>query len=423
MNVDLPYGSTHLNLSIPDKNKVEIIKTNEIISPDKPTKLIELALQHPLGTLALNDIVTPGDTVAIVVDDYTRPCPTKVLLPPILQELSHAGINDTDITIIIGTGTHHPPSFETIQNLLGEKIVRNYTVIFTDQESSSFVTIGQSSYHHTIEVLKEYVEADVKILVSDIEYHYFAGYGGIRKSVLPAISSKQTIQQNHAMMFDSYATTGSLKQNPVHLEMTQAMRLAGCDFVLGCVQNSNHQIVGVWAGDPERVLDAGVKLVDSMYKSEISYKPDIVVVASDGAPHDINLYQALKAIYAAVQVVKTNGWIILAAECREGVGNDLYQNWLQRYKTSIDIKTALENDFHIGAHKAYYHRQAVETCHVGLVSLLPESFVQDILSFHWFPSIQDALNHALKQMGEAAKIVVIPHGTTTHITISSPNVD
>ncbi len=417
MNIDIPYGSTHLNLSIPDKNILEIIKTNEIISPDKPTILIERALQHPLETLTLNYIATPGDTVAIVVDDYTRPCPTKILLPPLLQELSLAGIDDSCITIIIGTGTHHPPSLQTIQEIVGVKIVRNYTVICTDQKSSSFVTVGESSYRHKIRVLKEYAEADVKILVSDIEYHYFAGYGGVRKSILPAISSKETIQQNHAMMFDSYATIGSIKQNPIHLEMTQALRLAGCDFALGCVQNSNHQIIDVWAGDPERVFDAGVKLIDSMYKSVIPYKPDIVVVASNGEPHDINLYQALKAIYAASQVVKKDGWIILAAECREGIGNNLYQNWLERYQTSSEIKKALENDFQIGAHKAYYHRLAVETCHVGLISSLPESFVQHILSFQWFPSIQDALNRALEQIGDTAKVLVIPNGTTTCVTI------
>jgi nickel-dependent lactate racemase len=417
MNIDLPYGQTYLKVSIPDNNILGIVRTNEIVFPDGPTKLIDFALQHPLGTLQIHDIVSPSDTVAIVVDDYTRPCPTKILLPPLLQELSQAGINDTDVTIIIGTGTHHPPSIETIQKLLGEKILRNYNVIFTDQKSSSFVNVGESSYHHHIEILKEYVEADVKILVSDIEYHYFAGYGGIRKSVLPAISSKKTIQQNHAMMFDPHASTGNIKQNPVHLEMTQAMRMTGCDFSLGCVINSKHHIVGVWTGDPELVMDAGITLVDRMYKSEIPSKPDIVVVASDGAPHDINLYQALKALYTASQVVKNNGWIILAADCHEGIGSDLYQEWLQRYQTSSEIKTALEKDFQIGAHKAYYHRLAVETFHIGLVSSFPDSFVKQVLSFQPFLTLQDALDHALKQMGESAKVLVIPNGTTTHVTI------
>ena len=418
MNVSLPYGTTYLNVSIPDRTTCDIIKTNEILAPDSPNQLIEQALQHPLGTQPLHDIATSGDTVAIVVDDYTRPCPTKTLLPPVLKELTRTGVDDTDVTIIIGTGTHSPPSFETTRKLLGEKIVRNYTVISTDQKSSTFVPIGESSYHHQIEILKEYIEADIKIIVSDIEYHYFAGYGGVRKSVLPAISSKQTIQQNHAMMFDPRATTGCMKQNPIHLEMNEAMRLAGCDFTLGCVLNSKHQIVSAWAGDPERVMDAGVKLVDSMYKSEIQKKPDIVITAADGAPHDINLYQALKAMYTASQVVKNGGWIILAAECPQGMGSNIYHDWLQKYQTASEIKTALEKDFQIGAHKAYYHRIAVETCHIGLISSLQDTFVQQFLSYHPFKSVQEALNHALEEVGNTARILIIPNGTTTHVTLS-----
>ena len=418
MKVSIPYGVEYLNVSIPDKNLSGIIKTNEMIGSDSPYQLIEQALRKPLGAQHLSTIVSPGDTIAIVVEDYTRPCPTNILLPPLLKELKQSGISETDITIIIGTGTHHPPSIDSIQSILGHKIARAYNVIYNDQQSSTFVSVGLSTYHHQIEVLKEYLDADVKILVSDIEYHYFAGYGGIRKSILPAISSKQTIQQNHAMMFDVHATTGNLKKNPVHLEMMEAMNLAGCDFALGCVLNSTHEIVGVWAGDPEKVMDNGIKLVDIMFKSEISETPDIVVVSADGAPHDINLYQALKALYTASQVVKEGGWIILVAECKEGLGSDLYHEWLQKYKTSSEIKKALEDNFKIGAHKAYYHRKAVETFHICLISSLHESFVDRFLSFHPFSSVQDALDHAIQNSDDTPRVLVLPHGTTTHVEIS-----
>jgi len=417
MNVSIPFGPGHLNILIPDKNLSGIIKTREISGSGTPQKLIDQAFKAPLGSKPIRNIVSPGNTIAIVVDDYTRPCPTNILLPPLLEELKLSGIYETDITIIIGTGTHHPPTIDSIQSILGQKIAKDYTIIYTDQQSSTFVSVGESTYHHQIEVLKEYMDADVKIIVSDIEYHYFAGYGGIRKSILPAISSKHTIQQNHAMMFNVHATTGNVKQNPVHLEMMEAMNMAGCDFALGCVLNSKHEIVRVWAGDPEKVMDSGIALVDTMYKSEIAEKLDIVVVSADGAPHDINLYQALKALYTASQVVKDGGWIILVAECKEGLGSDLYYEWLQKYTTCLEIKKALEDNFQIGAHKAYYHRKSVETYHICLISSLQRSFVEKFLSFHHFSSVQDALDYALRNAGDNPHVLVIPHGTTTHVVV------
>lgn len=417
MNVSLPYGLGYLDILVPDKNLTGIIKTRELSGSATPQKLIEQALRNPLGSIQLCHIISPGDTIAIVVDDYTRPCPTNILLPPLLEELKQSGIEEIDITIIIGTGTHHPPTTDSIQSILGQKVAKEYAVIYTDQQSSTFVSVGESTYHHQIEVLKEYMDADVKIVVSDIEYHYFAGYGGIRKSILPAISSKQTIQQNHAMMFDVHANTGNVKQNPIHLEMMEAMNMAGCDIALGCVINSRHEIVKVWVGAPEKVMDSGIILVDNMYKSEIPEKPDIVVVSADGAPHDINLYQALKALYTATQVVKDGGWIILVAECKEGLGSDLYYEWLQKFTTSSEIKAALEHNFKIGAHKAYYHRKAVETYQICLISSLNESFVENFLSFHHFPSVQDALDHALKKTGDNPSVLVIPNGTTTHVVV------
>jgi lactate racemase len=418
MRITLPYGSKNLDVSIPKGNLLDIIQSHELTSSNNPTTLIETALQNPLGTGKLGKIAKTGDSVAIVVDDHTRPLPSKILLPPVLQILEDAGVTNTDITIIIGTGTHQAPSFETIGMLLGEEIIREYSVMHTDQDASTFVNVGTSSYHHDIEVLKEYVQADIKIIISDIEYHYFAGFGGTRKSILPAIASKRTIQMNHAMMFDKYATTGSRRKNPINIEMEESMMLAGCDFSLSCVLNSQHQIVGAWAGDPEQVMDEGVKLVDNMYKSTITKKPDIVLVAADGSPHDINLYQALKALYTAAQVVKKNGWIILVAECAEGMGSNLYQEWLQRYQTAEEIKKALEDDFKIGAHKAYYHRQAVETCTIGLISTLHKSFVKNLLGFHPFSNPQQALDHALQNVGSKAQVLVIPNGTTSHVRLS-----
>jgi nickel-dependent lactate racemase len=255
------------------------------------------------------------------------------------------------------------------------------------------------------------VEADVKIVLGDIEFHYFAGYGGTRKSILPGISSKETIQNNHKLMFEK--ETDILQDNPIHQEMNEAMHLAGCDFALNVVLNSNRRIVGAWAGKPESVFDAGVKLVNNMYKVEMKEKQDIVIVASNGHPYDNDLFHSIKALHTASSVVKEKGVIVLVCKCEMGYGSQLYLEWLRKYKTSEEVQSALIKDFIIGAHKAYYHLKAVEKSHVICVSSLNRFDVENLLKFIYAENPNDALQKAFDIAGKESKVLVVPHGITT----------
>ncbi len=419
MHIELPYGKGVLPLDVPDKNLLEVVVPKEFIQPRQPELMIKESLQDPLGTDRLSEAVGPGETVAIVIDDYTRPCPTKMLLPPVLEELKEAGVSDLDIYIIIATGTHTPPSPEVIKELVGDKISRNYMIISNDAVNGQHVNVGKTKRGNDIEVLKDYVDVDFKILLGDIEYHYFAGYGGTRKSILPGISSKNSIQRNHSLLFEKHSCMGVLKENPIHQEMNEAMHLAGCDFVLNVVQNSHHRIVGAWAGKPELVMDVGAKLVDTMYKREIQESPDIVITAANGYPHDINLYQAMKALYTACQIVKPHGIIIFVAECPQGHGNQLYIDWLKKYKTSEEIQKALNKNFIIGAHKAYYHRIAVENHPVIFVSEMNTPDVESLFKFIKEKTPNEALTKAFTISNQQSRVLVVPQGTTTFLTIKN----
>ena len=419
MHIELPYGKGVLPLDVADKNLLEVVVPKEFIQPGQPELMIKEALQDPLGTDRLSEAVGPGDTVAIVIDDYTRPCPTKMLLPPVLGELKAAGVSDLDVCIIVATGTHTPPLPEVIKELVGDKISRKYMIISNDAVNGQHVNVGKTKRGNDIEVLKEYVDADFKVLLGDIEYHYFAGYGGTRKSILPGISSKNSIQRNHSLLFEKHSCMGVLKENPIHQEMNEAMHLAGCDFVLNVVQNSHHRIVGAWAGKPELVMDVGAKLVDTMYKREIQDSPDIVITAANGYPHDINLYQAMKALYTACQIVKPHGIIILVAECPQGHGNQLYIDWLKKYKTSEEIQKALNKNFIIGAHKAYYHRIAVENHPVIFVSEMDTPDVESLFKFIKEKTPNEALTKAFTLSNQQSRVLVVPQGTTTFLTIKN----
>ena len=417
MNIELPYGKGTLPLDVPEKNLLEVAVPKEFIQPQQPEMMIKEALQHPLGTDPLSTMIRPGETVAIVIDDYTRPCPTKSILPPVLEELKQAGVNDLDVLIIIATGTHCPPTADVIKDIVGDKIFRNYMISSNDAVNGNHVAVGRTKRGNNIEVLKEYVDADFKILLGDIEYHYFAGFGGTRKSILPGISSKNSIQRNHSLLFEKHSRMGQLKENPIHQEMNEAMHFAGCDFALNVVQNSHHRIVGAWAGEPELVMDAGAKLVDTMYKKEISEAPDIVITAANGHPHDINLYQAMKAMHTACQIVKPDGVIVLVAECPEGHGSQLYIDWMKKYKTSGEIQKALEENFIIGAHKAFYHRVTIESHPVIFVSAMESPEVTDLFGFRKEKTPNDALSKALALSNPQARVLVVPQGTTTMLTI------
>lgn len=417
MKIQLPYGKKTLPLNISEKNLLDVVKPKEIIPPNKPEIIIKDALEHPMGADKLSDIVSKDDKVSIIVDDYTRPCPNELLLTPVLEKLKIAGVSDSDIKIIIATGTHSPPDYEKIKEIVGDKVARNYNVISNTQEGVEHVPVGKSKNGNDIEILRDYLDSDVKIILGDIEYHYFAGYGGTRKSILPGVSSKKTIQDNHCMLFEKNSKTGKLKENLLNMEMFEALHMAGCDFCLNVVLNSNHKIIGAWAGRPESVMDAGVKLVDSMYKKTISERPDIIVVSANGHPHDINLYQAMKALHTAAQVVKKNGCIVFVAECAEGHGSELYMDWLKKYKTSEEVQKELEDNFIIGAHKAYYHRKAVEDFTVFFVSSIDKTCAMDTFEFICVDSPEEGLKKAFSLKGSDSKILVLPLGTTTFLEV------
>ena len=236
MNIQLPYGKKHLPLNIEAENFL-FETPNEKQGLENINDVISLALDNPFDIKPLSEMISTGDTVAIVVDDYTRPAPTKILLPPVLEKILENGVKKTDITIITATGTHTAPTIDQKIQILGKNITDQYNVVSNDVLNGEYVCVGTSSFGNEIKILKEYIDSDIKILIGDIEYHYYAGYGGTRKSVLPGIASRDTIQRNHSMMFQDNACMGLLDENPISIEMIEGMNMAGCTLALSSVLN------------------------------------------------------------------------------------------------------------------------------------------------------------------------------------------
>ena len=408
VEISLKYGETSLNIDIPDENLLGIINPNFVKGVENSEDEVLRAILNPLGSPTLDKIVKPGDRVSIVVDDHTRPIKSKIIVKPLLDYLNKIGIPDENITLIIGHGSHRKIREDEAESLLGKEILERVNWLPHDANSEDLVYIGETSYKTKVYINKVFYDSDVRILTGDVCLHYYAGYGGGRKSVLPAISGMETIRHNHAMLTHPKATTGNLDGNPVHLDMTEAAKMANPQFIVNIVMNHKKEVVKAFAGDLEEAFMQGVKLVDQIYKVKVDKLADIVLVSAGGYPTDIDLYQAYKAIDSALRVVKPGGVLVVAAECRDGHGHQVFYEWMKKYQTLEEIEKEIKNNFKLGGHKAYYLLKAKEKADIILISKMNPKDVKNIFRLEPAKNLDEALEMAFAKKGSNAKILVMP---------------
>lgn len=414
VDVWLPYGKTDVCVRIPTRNFLASIEPKEKPGVPDAEAEIKRALKNPIGSETLDKIAKSKHKVAIVVDDATRPAPSHLMVIPILDELNAAGVRDENITVIFGCGTHKAVTDEEAVELLGEKVLNRVKVISHDYKAQDLVYVGKTrKYGTNVYLNRVFAEADVKILTGDVCFHYYAGYGGGRKSVLPAVSGEETIKHNHAMLLHPKAKTGILEGNPVHEDMVEAAKLAKVDFILNVVINSEGEVVKAFAGDLEQAFYEGVKLVDEMYRITVNRRADIVVVSPGGHPVDVNLFQAYKGVDNALEIVKRGGVIILVAECSEGHGNQVFYDWMFNFKDLKTIEKRIKRNFVLGGHKAYYLMKALQKVQIILVSVMPDFYAMNIFKLKTARAVNDALNEAFNLVGKKAKVWVMPYGNFT----------
>jgi len=414
VDVWLPYGRSEVCIRIPTRNFLGLIEPREKSAMPDARAEVERALKEPIGSRRLNEIVKPENKLAIVVDDATRPAPSNLMIPPLLDELNAAGIKNENITVIFGCGTHRAVTHEEAVRLLGEDVLNRVKTISHDYKAQNLVYVGSTQKYGTKVYLNQiFAEADVKILTGDVCFHYYAGYGGGRKSVLPGVSGEETIKHNHAMILHPNAKTGILDGNPIHEDMVEAAELAKVDFILNVVTNSKGEVVKALAGDLEQTFHEGVKVVDEMYRIPVDRKADIVVVSSGGYPADVNLFQAYKGIDGALEIVKRGGVIILAAECPEGHGNQVFYDWMVKFDNLGAIEREIKRNFVLGGHKAYYLMKALQKVEIILVSAMPDYYSTNIFKLKTARAVNDALNEAFKIVGKNARVWVMPCGNYT----------
>ncbi len=406
--IPLKYGKSAVDIEIPDRNLLQVIKPNEL--PALGDEEITRALKNPIGSKRLSGIVRKGDKVAIIVSDITRPSPSKKMLPPLLEELKKGGVAEKDITIIFALGIHRVQTVEEQKNLVGEAVFNRIKCI--DHDPDNVVSTGKTRNGTRVEVFKPIFEADIVVCTGNIEFHYFAGYSGGAKAIMPGVCSKNTIQDNHSQMLHPKAAAGILEGNPVREDMEEVGEKVGIDFILNVVLNEKKEIVRAVAGHPFLAHREGLKYVDAMYKVEIKKPADIVIACAGGYPKDINLYQAQKALDNAKNAVRKGGTIILIGECADGIGEHVFERWIRESTTPEDTLVKIKTKFELGGHKLGAIALVQQKADICLVSKLPPDLAKKAF-FIPLSDLQSAVNKAMAKYGIDAGVIVMPYGGST----------
>ena len=409
----LKYGKEEIRLPIEDKNIIKILnleKQEVLLNPEN--KLREL-LKNPIGCSSLRELIfqKKASKILIIVNDITRPTPYEIILPPLLDELRQIGIKKENIIFIIATGIHRSNSKEELENIFGKDLVSNYKFINHDCDDPYLKDLGKLKSGNKLRVDPIISETDFIITTGVIVPHYFAGFSGGRKSILPGICGRKTIEANHARMVSSDSRAGNLKGNPVHQEMQEAAEKVGVDFNINVVTDENHKIVEIVAGELLTSWQQGVEICKQIYICPIEKKADIVIASAGGYPKDINIYQAQKALNNAYQAIKPGGTIILLAECSEGYGEPTFEKWIEEANTPDDIIKRLKNKFVLGGHKAYAIAKLTKEVEVILISSLPPEKVRKLF-FIPMENISQAIEYIKEKYGEDFQAYILPSGNT-----------
>jgi len=412
MKITIPYGNSFQEFIPKDFNKITIFEPHETPAVKDEKETIKKSLLNPIGTQRLSKMIkSKKSTVAIIVNDITRPTPSENFLNALMEELNIAGINKENIRIVIATGSHRPNTKEELALMIGkENLRRFYVENHNCQQKSKLKYIGKIRNNLPIVINKTVAESDIRILTGVIAPHHTAGFSGGRKSILPGVAGFDTLKIHHSLPIRPYyPAMGIMRGNPFHEISLEVAKKVGVDFILNAVQNSKKETIAVVAGDLEHAHEVGVDLCRKNSEIKVKGKAEIVVTSPGGFPRDINLYQSQKAVSVAERVVKDEGVIILVAECQKGVEKGNFLEWMLAAKEPKEvIDRFLKEGYSVGSNKAFMFARALMKSKIIVVT---DNISEEILNEMFMEkatSLDEAINKALKYCGENSKIYCLP---------------
>lgn len=416
--IQFPYGKETLSIDIPQE-RLSAVLTSEMhhYKPElSQEELVRQALEHPIGTPKLSVMAEGKKKVVIIASDHTRPVPSKIIMPQMLAEI-RKGNPDADITILISTGCHRETTKEELVNKFGPDIVAKEKIVIHDCDDPTQVSLGKLPSGGELIVDRLAVEADLLVAEGFIEPHFFAGFSGGRKSVLPGIASRKTVIYNHNAEFiaSDRARTGIVDGNPIHIDMLYAARAAHLAFICNVVINSEKEVIYAVSGDVDQAHIAGREFLSSKCKVD-SVMSDIVISTNGGYPLDQNIYQAVKGMTAAEATVKEGGVIIMLAKSNDGHGGaEFYKTFKEEKDLNRMMATFLatpKDQTRIDQWQSQIFARLLMRATVIYISDAPDEMVSDL---HMVPahSLEEAMKKAEEIVGNPnASVCAIPDGVS-----------
>jgi nickel-dependent lactate racemase len=410
MKLEFKYDKEIISCDIDKKNFLLSIDANKDDGIKDELEIIKSSLLSPIGSKRLKDIVKKNEKICIVTSDITRPVPTKKILPLLIEEMKKANILNKDITIVLALGSHRKHTEDEKIKIVGRDIY-NSEINVIDSDMNECQRLGICKNNTPVDIFKPVLDSDRIICLGNIEYHYFAGYSGGAKAIMPGVSSKEAIQINHSKMIEELSKSGNLLTNPVRQDIDEVGNFLKIDFIVNVILDENKNVIKSFAGNYLSAHREGCRYLDDINSVNISELSDVVIASTGGFPKDINLYQAQKCLENAKHAVKDNGIIILIASLKEGFGSEIFEKWMRTKNPERMIKDIKEN-FVLGGHKAAAIALVLKKNKIFLVSNMKDETVKSI-GFYPFENLQNAVDKAKKIKGENCKISIMKEGSST----------
>ncbi len=417
MKFQLAYGRGHLEVELPAERTTVIEPAPQAGLPDEKAAVLA-ALMQPIGAKPLADWLSAGSRICIVHTDITRATPNDRLIPWLLAYLESAGASRENITLLNGLGTHRPNTRAELEKMLTPEIVANYRCLNHEPENpAAHVQLGVTKTGAPALLNRHFVGADVRIITGFIEPHFFAGFSGGPKGIMPGVAALETVMSNHGAhhIGSPRAAFGITEGNPIWEEMRDIALRVGPSFLLNVALNERREITGVFAGDLLAAHKAGIEFVRASAMQRVAEPFDIVLTTNSGYPLDMNLYQGVKGMAAAARIVKDRGTIILAAECAEGVpSGSPHERLLHSVPDgeALLAKLAAPGFVHVEQWQGQIQSLIQRRAEIHVRSALPD---ETIRAAHLIPcaDIAATIVEKLAALPATTRVAVLPQGPLT----------
>jgi len=415
----LAYGKEQLAVEISEENLLGVLKIQSHGEHRDLQSIIEASLASPIQSSKIAQLFSSRNKTTIILPDKTRKCASRAFLPILVNLLNCQNILDSDIQILLANGSHTGHAEEEITTIIGEEMLGRLDVFEHDSKNrDALVYVGETGFGTPVYVNRRVLECDRLLVAGTVVHHYFAGFGGGPKMIVPGCAGYETITKNHALAIDAnssrlhpFCRPGTIEKNPIQEDIREALQWLKVDFLFETVLNENGDMIAAFSGELFETHKLACEFVNRIFRISVKEKADFVLASCGGFPKDINVIQAHKTLYNAYQCVKDGGVIFMLAECSQGIGSKTFLDWFG-FSREDERRRALSQQFTLNATTAVSIQEKAKKAKIVLLSSLPDALVRK-LGMIPVTSLEDGLKLVKTMLPEMHSTYILPNGSLT----------